>query len=156
MNVLLRKATPDDAVAVANILIASRKVFLPFAPSPHSAASIHAWVAGKLLPDGGTTVAELDGEVIGILAISQHDNVQWIDQLYLDPAHVGKGVGKKLLMHAFNLLARPIRLYTFQENMCARKFYEQHGFVAIELTDGSMNEEKCPDVLYEITSSDKS
>ncbi len=43
----------------------------------------------------------------------------------------------------------PVRLYTFQENHRARSFYERHGFKVIELTDGSANEERCPDVLYE-------
>jgi hypothetical protein len=30
-------------------------------------------------------------------------------------------------------------------------FYERHGFMAIEFTDGSGNEEKEPDVLYRWT-----
>lgn len=42
-----------------------------------------------------------------------------------------------------------VRLYTFQAHRSARRFYERHGFVAIELTDGSGNEERIPDVLYE-------
>jgi ribosomal protein S18 acetylase RimI-like enzyme len=46
-------------------------------------------------------------------------------------------------------LTSPIRLYTFQENDGARRFYERHGFRAIEFGDGSNNEENCPDVLYE-------
>jgi hypothetical protein len=43
----------------------------------------------------------------------------------------------------------PVRLYTFQENTGARRFYERHGFVAIQFTNGETNEEHCPDVLYE-------
>jgi ribosomal protein S18 acetylase RimI-like enzyme len=42
-----------------------------------------------------------------------------------------------------------VRLYTFQENTGARRFYERHGFKAVKLTDGHDNEENCPDVLYE-------
>ena len=45
---------------------------------------------------------------------------------------------------------RPIRLYTFQTHSLARRFYERHGYKAIEFTDGQGNEEKCPDVLYEL------
>ncbi len=44
----------------------------------------------------------------------------------------------------------PLRLYTFQPHTRARKFYEHHGFVAIEFTDGRSNEEGVPDVLYEL------
>jgi len=46
-------------------------------------------------------------------------------------------------------LKLPIRLRTFQENQGARQFYEQHEFKILELTDGSGNEEHCPDMLYE-------
>ena len=43
-----------------------------------------------------------------------------------------------------------IRLRTFQENLGARRFYEQHGFKIIEFSDGSGNEEHYPDMLYEL------
>jgi ribosomal protein S18 acetylase RimI-like enzyme len=39
-------------------------------------------------------------------------------------------------------------LYTFQPNAGARRFYERHGFAAVEFGDGSDNEERVPDVLY--------
>ena len=47
-------------------------------------------------------------------------------------------------------LRDPIRLYTFQTNAGARRFYERYGFRAIRFTDGRANEEHCPDVLYEL------
>jgi ribosomal protein S18 acetylase RimI-like enzyme len=62
---------------------------------------------------------------------------------------VGQGIGKLLLEGALAHLQLPVRLYTFQANTGARRFYERHGFVAIEFSDGQGNEEKCPDVLYE-------
>ena len=39
-------------------------------------------------------------------------------------------------------------LWTFQQNLRARRFYERHGFVAVEETDGLGNEERAPDVRY--------
>ncbi len=68
----------------------------------------------------------------------------------VDPALVGRGIGALLLSHALRALARPIRLYTFQANLGARRFYERHGFIAIEFTQGQANEERCPDVLCEL------
>jgi ribosomal protein S18 acetylase RimI-like enzyme len=65
------------------------------------------------------------------------------------PGHTGQGVGAQLLQAAHGRLMPPIRLYTFQANTGARRFYERHGYKAIALTDGSGNEERCPDVLYE-------
>ncbi len=43
------------------------------------------------------------------------------------------------------------RLWVFQKNEGARRFYERHGFRLVELTDGSRNEEREPDALYEWT-----
>lgn len=150
MTILLRPATSADAHAVAHILIEARRIFLPFAPSPHSADAIRQWVAQSLLPGGGVTLAQIDGHVAGVLALSFDGKVHWLDQLYLDAAQPGTGLGSLLLEHALAHSGRPLRLYCFAQNSRARAFYERHGFVAIAFGDGSENEEKCPDVLYEL------
>lgn len=41
-----------------------------------------------------------------------------------------------------------LQLWTFQVNGPARRFYERHGFAAVEETDGAGNEEREPDVRY--------
>jgi len=147
---VLRLATSEDARAVAEVLIRSRAEYLPFAPSPHPPDDVRAWVADRLVPTDGVTVVEHQGEVVGVLAISRLDDVSWIDQMYVRPGWTGRGVGTRLLEHAHRLLLQPIRLYTFQANAGARRFYERHGYRAIEFTDGQANEERCPDVLYEL------
>ncbi len=148
----LRPARAADAEAVALVLRLSRKVLMPFAPSVHSDAEQAEWVARVLLPGGGVTVAEHAGQVVGVLAVRRGDPAHWIEQLFVHPAQCAAGVGKALLQRALRLLAdppRPIRLYTFQANLHAREFYERHGFKVVALGDGSDNEERCPDVLYE-------
>jgi ribosomal protein S18 acetylase RimI-like enzyme len=127
-------------------------VFLPFAPSAHSDDDVLRWVTHTLIPAGRVTVAEVNGVVVGMLALSSDDTHHWIDQLYVHPTHVGRGVGSRLLAHALASAPRPLRLYTFQQNTGARRFYERHGFAALRFSDGSANEERCPDVLYELTS----
>jgi RimJ/RimL family protein N-acetyltransferase len=42
-----------------------------------------------------------------------------------------------------------LRLYTFQCNEGARRFYERNGFTAVAFGDGSGNEEGEPDIRYE-------
>jgi GNAT superfamily N-acetyltransferase len=107
-------------------------------------------VASHLVPTGGVTVAELHGQVVAVMATSNAEELSWVTQMAVDPALVGQGIGSLLLAHAMRNLSPPIRLYTFQANVGARRFYERHGFVAIEFTDGQANEEHCPDVLYEL------
>jgi GNAT superfamily N-acetyltransferase len=152
MDATFRPATEADAEQVASVYLASRKAFVAFAPLAHADGDVRAWVANLLIPGGGVSVA-LDGSsedgVVGMMAVSRHDGVGWIDQLYLHPSVVGHGIGTRFVELAKDSLGSPIRLYTFQENAGARRFYERHGFRAIAFSDGSDNEEHCPDVLYE-------
>jgi ribosomal protein S18 acetylase RimI-like enzyme len=153
MEVVLRAAWDGDAPAVAETIISSRAAFIPYAPMAHGPDDVRHWVKHNLLPSGGVTVACASEAVVGVLVTSESDGVAWIDQLYVSPGFTGQGVGSMLLAHALASLARPIRLHTFQANAGARRFYERHGFSAIAVTDGSANEERCPDVLFELASS---
>lgn len=150
MSVSLRPATIEDALAVAEVLLSSRKAFLPYACSAHTDAAVHQWVRDLLIPSGGVTVASIDAALVGVLATAYEAEVSWVNQLYLAPEYTGQGIGAQLLAHALATLPFPVWLYTFQANMRARSFYERHGFKAIAWTDGSANEEQCPDVLYEL------
>lgn len=146
----LRPAETTDARAVAQVLLASRKALMPYAPWAHSDAELTDWVKDVLVAREQVTVAELGGCVLGVLAVSQDAGIGWIDQLYIDPMHVGQGAGTLLLNHALATLPRPVRLYTFQQNDKALRFYAAHGFVTISQTDGAENEEACPDALLEL------
>ena len=150
MNPSLRAAATEDAQRVADILISTRSEFMPYAPSAHTEAEVRQWVAASLVPGGGVIVAEVDGKVVGVMATAAEGTESWIRQMAVDPALVGNKIGSTLLSFAVARLPRPIRLYTFQANVGARRFYERHGFNPTKFTDGQGNEERCPDVLYEL------
>ena len=124
-------------------------MFMSYAPSAHSETDIRNWVRERLVPAGGVTVAEHEREVVGLVAVSRDGEHSWIDQMYIAPSRVSQGIGSALLAHALRSASPTIRLYTFQENLGARRFYERYGFQAIQFTDGQANEERCPDVLYQ-------
>lgn len=70
--------------------------------------------------------------------------------IQIRPAEASDALGvAQLLTHVLQTLPAPVRLYTFQANHGARRFYERFGFRAILFSDGQENEERCPDVLYE-------
>jgi GNAT superfamily N-acetyltransferase len=150
-TISLRPATPDDADAIAAIYLSSRKTFVSFAPLVHTDDEIHRWIRETLIPEHQVTVAEENGAIVAMMALSRKEGIVWIDQLYLAPNVVGKGIGTALVNFAKSTLGPPIRLHTFQENTDARKFYEKLGFRARRFSDGSGNEEKCPDLEYEWT-----
>jgi len=149
VNLELRPATATDADAVADVYLRSRKELVDCAPLVHSDESVRDWVRRHLIPRGSTTVAVVAGQVVGLMAVSTAADCGWIDQLYLHPAWIRRAIGTRLLELARRKLPPPIRLYSFRCNTGARSFYEQHGFTAIAFGDGSGNEEKCPDILYE-------
>lgn len=149
MNLRLRLAEKADHERVSNILIDARAAFMPYAPSAHAEQEVRDWVRNHLIPIGNVMVVTVNEDVVGFMAISYNDGYSWIDQMYVQPSLVGRGIGTKLLQHALAVLPSPIRLYTFQANTGARRFYERNGFHIIELIDGQANEELCPDVLYE-------
>ena len=82
-------------------------------------------------------------EMLGFVALLPG----WIDHLYVDPDHHRRGVGSALVRLAQSE-QEELRLHTFQANANARRLYERHGFVVEELTDGSRNDERMPDVTY--------
>lgn len=85
----------------------------------------------------------IDEQIIGFIAFHE----DWIGQLYILLDRQGKGVGRALL-HIAKSRSASLLLWTFKGNGPARQFYERNGFVAVEETDGSRNEEHEPDILY--------
>jgi ribosomal protein S18 acetylase RimI-like enzyme len=71
-----------------------------------------------------------------------------LDQLYVDPSWQGRRIGHQLVELAKQRRPEGLALWTFQANGPAQRFYERHGFVAVERTDGHRNEEQEPDVRY--------
>lgn len=141
----LRQATEADAAAIGVLHHFTMKTSLPFLPELHTPEEVVGFVRGRLMPTNEVWVAEEGGEVVGYTAF----NDEWVNQLYVHPDAQGRGIGPRLLAKALED-GRPKRLWTFQQNARARKFYEDRGFVLLELTDGSGNEEKTPDALYEL------
>lgn len=84
------------------------------------------------------------GDVRALLVLDE----DWIDQLYVDPDWCGGGLGSRLLEVAKEARPDGLQLWTFAANRGARRFYERHGFTAVDATDGD-NEEGAPDVRYE-------
>lgn len=85
---------------------------------------------------------EADEKVVGILAVAGSE----LNQLYIHNDYQGAGIGSRLLEIAKEMSAT-LRLFTFEVNKNAQKFYEKHGFKIIGR--GFENEENLPDILYE-------
>lgn len=100
--------------------------------------------AARMIDLGWVHVAKDNGTVIGFCARNGDD----LDSLYVIAEKRGQGVGAALLRHAQSAVDR-LELWTFQANEGAQRFYLRHGFVEVQRTDGSGNDERLPDIQYE-------
>jgi len=143
VGIAIRPATAEDAAAIAHLLRVSRHAAMPWLPDLHTPEEDLAFVTGYVLPRSEVWVAQEADAVVGFIA--RRDD--WIDHLYLAPDRRGLGIGGLLLRHAMDG-RDALMLWAFQRNAPARRFYERHGFRAVEFTDGEGNDEKEPDVRY--------
>jgi GNAT superfamily N-acetyltransferase len=118
---------------------------MPYLPELHGDADTAEWMERMVIPAHEVSVAEVDGRVAGF-AVLEHDI---LGHLYVDPAFQRRGVGSALLSWAQEARPGGFRFWVFQRNEAARRFYEARGCRLVVVTDGSRNEEREPDALYE-------
>jgi ribosomal protein S18 acetylase RimI-like enzyme len=81
-----------------------------------------------LLTQTSVHMAMRNGELVGFGAFTP----EAIMQLYVDVAHLGQGIGTRLLDRAKADSNGKLWLYTFVTNKNAQRFYERHGFDVVE------------------------
>jgi GNAT superfamily N-acetyltransferase len=142
---LVRRARPDEGLQVASVWLAARRAAFPAIPAPvHSDADVRRWFVEEVLPAQEVWVAEVDGCIVGLLVV----DAGWVTQLYVDPLRQRRGLGSALLERAQERAPDGLDLWTFETNAGSHRFYERHGFVLGESTDGRGNEEQAPDRRY--------
>lgn len=141
MNV--RRARLDDAAAIAEVFIPSFES-LSFLPMLHTHAEHREFVRGLVIRTE-VWVAEENGQIVGMASLAE----DVLGHLYVHPDFQGRGAGSALLEKAKERRPSGFTFWVFQQNDRARSFYEHRGCRLVRLTDGSGNEEKTPDALYD-------
>lgn len=139
---VIREARPDDAAVIARFNIA---MAMETEGRALDEATVKRGVEGGLArPDlCRYHLAEIDGCVVGQLMITyewsdwRNGVFWWIQSVYVDPAHRGRGVFKRLYRHVESLAREAgdvcgLRLYVEHENAAAQRCYEQLGLNATE------------------------
>lgn len=141
-EVLIRPARSEDLRAVAEVHLAAREAAVPaMPPLVRTADEVREFHAALDLDQRELWVAETDG----VVAYAEV-NGDWLDDLYVYPYVQGQGIGSALLELIKSARPGGFCLWVFESNQGARRFYERHGLVELETTDGSGNEERVPDV----------
>jgi len=132
-QVRLRPGTPDDAAVVADIWFdgwhPAHDGHVPDGLSERrTREAFHERSPQRV---GDTTVAEVDGEVAGFIMIVDDE----VEQIYVSPAHFGKGVAGILMTEAEQQVAAQgydvAWLAVAIGNVRARAFYEKTGWVNV-------------------------
>jgi len=142
----IRRAALADMPALAVLHRLTMRVSLDYLPELHTPEEDRAYFCGPFHAANTVWLAEDEAGLAGYAGTEPG----WLNHLYVHPARQGIGVGPRLLAQVMDG-ADELRLWTFQRNARARRFYERCGFVLVELTDGAGNEEREPDALYRWT-----
>jgi putative acetyltransferase len=90
----------------------------------------------EALDDGDVEVyvAEVDGTAVGAVSVGG----EFLRTLYVLPSHWRRGIGEALLEHGLaRLRGRGVaraKLWTLEENWCARSYYEKRGWTLTDET----------------------
>jgi putative acetyltransferase len=136
-------ATRADADALAATFSAAREAAMPWLPKLHSEAEDRRYFAEHVIAECELLVVRRSRSPVGSLALKD----DMVEHLYVLPDAQRAGIGSALLEAAKARRPSGLRLWVFQRNEDARRFYARHGFAELRFTDGADNEEREPDVL---------
>jgi ribosomal protein S18 acetylase RimI-like enzyme len=146
----IRAARKDDEPLLRALDQATWTTLSSPAPRPPPERSFYASGAGP----AGVQVATLDGALVGYVALGpavaleSNRHVLEVKGLAVDPAHRGRGIGRRLMAAAAQAAAaqgaRRLTLRVLAHNDAARRVYEASGF----RVEGVLREEFLLDGRY--------
>ena len=73
-------------------------------------------------------VAEMDRKPVGFFTLLDHEGIAWLENLWVKPELIGKGLGRSLFLHAVELSReRGHRILRLEADPNAAGFYEKMG-----------------------------
>ncbi|MDP9134106.1 MAG: GNAT family N-acetyltransferase [Actinomycetota bacterium] len=126
----LRPATDPDAPRLTALVHAAYGHYVERMGSPPGPMTEDY---GALIRDGVVTVAERGGEIAGLLILDVGEEGFTVENVAVDPANQGAGVGRALLQHAEAEARRrgfdAIALYTHETMTENLELYTRIGYV---------------------------
>ena len=95
---------------------------------PHPLEAQANYFYNEVLPNNTVRVALDQNRLVAFLA----SNPESVSQLHVRVEYFRQGIGTRLLNIAKDESAGSLWLFTFARNSNARRFYEHHGFIAVQ------------------------
>lgn len=126
---LLRPARPDEAGFLSDLAVRS-KAHWGYDADFLAGSRIQLAVRPDEVAARRVTVAEQDGVVVGFYALEGAPPAGVLDLMFVEPDHIGRGVGRRLWTHAV-ATAREVGLdsFTIDADPFAEAFYLAMGAV---------------------------
>ena len=137
-GILIRRVLPEEAAQLSRIALAAKRHW------GYPERWIEAWTPQltydtEYFVQNDSRAAELEHGPVAFYTLLEKNGTAWLENLWVTPEHIGKGIGKELFLHAVDLARR--RGYTllqleadpnaavFYEKMGMHKISEQHSEV---------------------------
>lgn len=118
----IRQYTEADLDGVLSSWENASKIAHPFLPEAFLAKERHN-IPNIYLPNAETWVADIDGLVVGFIALLGNE----VGAIFVEPDYHGSGVGKALMDKAREIHG-DLEVEVFSKNSIGRKFYSRYGF----------------------------
>jgi N-acetylglutamate synthase-like GNAT family acetyltransferase len=125
----LRRADEADAAAIGRVVDAAYGAYGDLlGRTPFPMLADHALA----IREHEVWVLDDDGTVIGVIELVPREDHLWVENVAIDPAHQGRGLGRRLLRHAEDEARRhglaEIRLLTNERYTANIAMYFRHGY----------------------------
>lgn len=125
--ITIRPVDPNEADALTRIAIAAKRHW------DYPERWMEIWTpqltfSPEYFETNESWVAEQDGILVAFYTLQERDGKAWIENMWVLPGHMGKGVGKWLFLHALKLAhRRGYRTLRLEADPNAIGFYEKMG-----------------------------
>ncbi|MGE0710158.1 MAG: N-acetyltransferase family protein [Planctomycetota bacterium] len=129
----IRRAAWEDMEAVAGFLRSTADWYRPFLREEDMAEHDvpEEWKA-RNFARREFWLGELEGEPVGTVSLQEFGDYAYVGYVYLDAAHVGRGIGRRLLQHAAKQARargkRGVALIAHPRAVWATRAYRKFGF----------------------------
>jgi GNAT superfamily N-acetyltransferase len=143
-NLRIRAGVAEEAALLREIAIAAKSHW------GYDQAWVRQWVEGggfsdEALRGRNIYVAEIAGQTVGWAALVPKGDVCWLDDLWIDPSWIGKGVGSQLWRHVAALArAQGALRLEWEAEPNAIGFYEKMGATYLRDSDSSERDRVLP------------
>lgn len=119
---MIRKFVDEDSDAVVAVWRAANELAHPFLKAAFLDKEAEA-LRDVYLPATETWVTEVDGQVVGFIALAGDE----IGGLFLEPSFHGRGLGRAMVEKAVAERGK-LSVVVFRDNAIGRRFYAAFGF----------------------------